>query len=154
MPPRRRLRKWSKRCPENGKYLAVAPGQPHCSRHNRAHRDLQQAHLQWRRQKRAFATPIVGRQIPIERLARSMPKSRRFLPWRLADAGPRVRGWIRDGPASATLHMGGLGCRGRMLFYFSLKHILLACHLLNHMVTKDPDSLGMAQIRVVEQPQS
>src|SRR5260370_26585818 len=30
--------------------------------------------------------------------------SRGFLPWRLADAGPRARGNVRDGPASATLH--------------------------------------------------
>jgi hypothetical protein len=30
--------------------------------------------------------------------------SRGFVPWRLADAGPRPRGDVRDGPASATLH--------------------------------------------------
>src|SRR5258708_31995904 len=33
--------------------------------------------------------------------------SRGFLPWRLADAGPRARGHVRDGPASPTLHNSG-----------------------------------------------
>jgi hypothetical protein len=32
---------------------------------------------------------------------------RGFLPWRLADASPRARGNVRDGPASATRHRNG-----------------------------------------------
>ena len=58
----------------------------------------------------AASTPIGAgctrndRQIPIVCRTVGCPLSRGFLPWRLPDVGPRVRGCVRVGPTSGTLH--------------------------------------------------
>jgi hypothetical protein len=77
--------------------LPIAIGRPNPS----PHRPLPKEAVNARRLQTAAA------EIPIAPDAPPRPTSRGFLPWRFADAGPRVRRATFMGPASENLHRNG-----------------------------------------------
>ena len=77
--------------------LPIAIGRPSPS----PHRPLPKEPVNARRLQTAAA------EIPIASDAPPRHTSRGFLPWRFADAGPRVRRATIMGPASENLHMSG-----------------------------------------------
>src|SRR5439155_10649433 len=103
-PPRRRSRKCKLAistsapiCIAQGRYLLSQSSQraPHDRQRRRPTRSMPSL---------AITHLACRTQIPIGPAAPPRPTSHGFLPWRLSDDGPRVRGSHRDGPSSETLH--------------------------------------------------